>query len=450
MKHLYHDDLYRFAEPQPSWWEATAGEVRPRAEPLTGDERCEVAIIGGGYTGLSAALHLCKRHGIEARVLEAGHIGWGASGRNAGFCGIGGTSLSLPRMLRKYGLEDTRCFYRSQVEAIELVRAIIDEEGIAAETTGETELAIAHSRRAFEELRRHAERQHELLGLDTVALSAAAFRERYFDAAGIHGAVLQRPCFVLHPLRYQLGLAAAAVRAGAMLHSSSEVLEWRREGGGHILVTAGGRLRCRRVILAGNGFMPECLHPGFHGRPLPMISAIVVTRPLRDDELAAQGWRTANPAVTSRHILNYFRLLPDKRFLFGGRGHSRGDRAGAAANYGALADGLRQLFPSWRDVSIEYRWHGLICLTRRLVPSIGRLPHDRSVFFAYGYHGNGVNTATWSGARLAEWLASGRSRAPESVPGMMQGLSPRFPVPALRLYYLQARLGVFRLQDSLG
>ncbi len=450
MNRLYHDDMYRFAEPQPSLWEATAGAARPEAKPLAGDESCDVAIIGGGYTGLSAALHLCKRHGIEARVLEAGHLGWGASGRNAGFCGIGATSLSLSRMLRRYGLEQARHFYRSQVEAVELVRGIIADESIDAGIMGEEELEITHSPRAFAHLRQHADRQRELLGLDTTVLSADVFRERYFDASANYGAVVQRPCFALHPMRYLLGLAAAAARAGATLHARSEVLEWRKEGDRHVLVTAGGRLRCRRVIVAANGFMPEHLLRGFYGRPLPMVSAIVVTRPLRDDELAAQGWRTPNPAITSRNILNYFRLLPDNRFLFGGRGHSRGDREGAVETYARLARQLGELFPHWRGVPIEYRWHGLICITLRLVPSLGRLPEDPSVFFAYGYHGNGVNTATWSGAQLAEWLASGRREAPATLPAMLQGLSRRFPLARLRLRYLQARLGLFRLQDAAG
>lgn len=449
MKRLYHDDMYRFAEPQRSWWEASAGELQPHAPPLDADESCEVAIIGGGYTGLSAALHLARR-GIEARVLEAGHIGWGASGRNAGFCGIGATSLSLSRMLRRYGLDETRRFYRAQVEAVELVRSLTGEEGIDAEIAGDEELQVAHSARAFEHLRQHAERQHHLLDLDTNVLPAQVFRERYFDTTDNHGAVVQRPCFAMHPLRFLRGLAAAAVRAGARLHAQSEVLEWRKEGNTHELLTAGGRVRCRKVILAANGFMPEHLHPGFSGRPLPMISAIVVTRPLSEDELAAQRWRTTSPAITSRNILNYFRLLPGNRFLFGGRGHSRGDRGGAAENYAELVRQLGHLFPHWRDVPIEYRWHGLICITLRLVPSVGRLEDDASVFFAYGYHGNGVNTATWSGARLAEWLASGHAEAPASLPGMLQGLSPRFPLARLRLRYLQARLGLFRLQDAIG
>src|SRR5690606_38143309 len=125
-KFVYHDDMYRFDRAQRSYWEADHAPTAVPGKPLSADDSCEVAIIGGGYTGLSAAYHLAKDHGIAARVLEAGHLGWGASGRNAGFCGIGGTSLSLPRMLRRYGLDDTQRFYRSQREGVELVRDLIE------------------------------------------------------------------------------------------------------------------------------------------------------------------------------------------------------------------------------------------------------------------------------------------------------------------------------------
>src|SRR5690606_17895547 len=192
MRHLYHDDMYRFSDPQPSWWEASVDTERPAAPPLEGDATCDVAVLGGGYTGLSAALHLAREHGIESRVLESGPLGWGASGRNAGFCGIGATSLSLPRMLKRHGLDETRRFYRSQAEAVELVRELIEAEGMAADVTGDAELDIAHSPRAFAHLRAHAEMQRELLGIDNEVLDGAAFAERYFRASPGHGGVVQR------------------------------------------------------------------------------------------------------------------------------------------------------------------------------------------------------------------------------------------------------------------
>jgi len=449
-KFIYHDDMYRFDVPQQSYWEAAGVETSLAAEPLSADDRCDVAVIGGGYTGLSAAYHLARDHGIAARVLEAGHIGWGASGRNAGFCGIGGTSLSLKQMLARHGLEETRRFYRSQVDAVELVRQILSEDSIDAEVCGDLELEVAPSAKAFAGLVEHATRQRELLGLDNRVLSAAEFRERYFDSTELHGAVVQRPAFSLHPMRYLLGFAAAAERKGAILHPHSEVIEWTKRGGDHVLVTAGGTLRARSVLLATNGFMPEHLHKAFHGRPLPMISAIVVTRPLTAEELAAQRWKTREQAITSKRILNYYRLLPDNRLLFGGRGHATGSNAGATATFAALTRRIGKIWPHFKGIPVEYRWHGLICITMRLTPAVGRLADDDSVLFAYGYHGNGVNTATWCGKQLADWVADpGNGRVPESLPAMVRGISPRFPLARLRLRYLQARLALFRLQDAL-
>jgi glycine/D-amino acid oxidase-like deaminating enzyme len=450
--YLYHDDMYRFGERQKSYWEAATDDLGVAARPLSKNERCEVAIIGGGYTGLSAAYHLCKNHHIDARVVEAGHIGWGASGRNAGFCGVGGTSLSLKQMLDKFGLDETRSFYRSQTDGVELVRQLIATEKIDAQTQGEAELEVAPSPKAFAGLIEHATVQRDLLHLDNQVLSAEEFESRYFESSEVHGAVVQRPAFSLHPMRYLLGLAAAAERHGASLHSRSEVLTWSKTDGEHVLATAGGTLRARNVILATNGFIPEHLHPAFSGRPLPMISAIVVTRPLTGDELAAHRWQTKDQAITAKRILNYYRMLPDNRLLFGGRGHATGSEAGARKTFASLSRRLAQLWPRWQNIPIEYRWHGLICITMRLTPALGRLSEDPTVMFAYGYHGNGINTSTWSGKLLADWLAHTGSRGerfPDSLPLMLRGLSPRFPFPALRLRYLQARLALFRLQDAL-
>ena len=442
--------MYRFGEPEPSFWEATPGGTALAAEPLLRDEQCEVAIIGGGYTGLSAAYHLGRDHQVDARVLEAGHIGWGASGRNGGFCSIGGSSLDMDDMISRFGLHETRKYYQSQVDAVKLVREIISEEGIDSPMQGDAELEVACSPKTYAEVQETANQQQRLLGLDTRVLTREQFREQYFDFPDLQGASTLRPTFGLHPLRYVRGLAAAAERKGAVLHPHSEVVEWANDGIFHVLTTRGGTLRARYVVLATNGFTPEHLLPAFHGRSLPIISAIVVTRPLSDDELAAHAWQTDSPAITSYDLLNYFRLLPDKRFLWGGRGSSSGAPAGAARNFAALISRLHAVFPGWRKVEIDYRWHGLICMTRRLTPAIGRLDDDPSVFFGFGFHGNGVNTATWAGQKISDWLGGSRigdRRKPDSLPAVVRGLSGRFPLASLRLLHVQARIALFRLTD---
>ena len=236
------------------------------------------------------------------------------------------------------------------------------------------------------------------------------------------------------------------------MYPHSEVIEWTNDGASHILTTTGGTLRARYVVLATNGFTPEHLSPAFQGRTLPIISAIVVTRPLSDDELAAHAWQTQSPAITSYDLLNYFRLLPDKRFMWGGRGSSNGDAAGARRNYAALIARMHEVFPEWRDIEIDYRWHGFVCLTRRLTPAIGRLDDDPSVFFGFGYHGNGVNTATWTGQKISDWIGGSRigdRRSPDTLPAAVRGLSGRLPLSGLRLFYAQARIAMFRFTDWL-
>ena len=424
---LYHRNMYRFGDPEPSYWEATQGDSKLAAKPLVGNEQCEVAVIGGGYTGLSAAYHLCRDHQVDARVLEAGHIGWGASGRNGGFCSIGGSSLGIDNMIRSYGVDETRKYYQSQVDAVELVRQIIREENIDSPMQGNAELEVACTRKAFKEIMDYAENRIRLLGLTTTVLKREQFREQYFDFPKLQGACTLQPTFGLHPLRYLRGLAAAAEKQGAFLHPHSEVIEWGNDGASHVLTT-------------------------FYARTMPIISAIVVTRPLNDDEMAAHAWRTESPAITSYDLLNYFRILPDKRFMWGGRGSSNGVPGGATRNFSALIAGMHKMFPEWRDIEIDYRWHGLICLTRRMTPAIGRLDDDPSVFFGFGYHGNGVNTATWAGQRISEWIGASRvgdRRAPKSVPTVVKGLSGRFPLASLRLLYVQARIASFRVTDWL-
>jgi glycine/D-amino acid oxidase-like deaminating enzyme len=447
MRRLYDDNLYDFATPQPSYWEATAPPPAFASPPLERDESCDVAIIGGGYTGLSAAYHLARDYGVDVRVLEAGHIGWGASGRNGGFCCIGGTGLQPRGMIRHFGIDAARAWYRAQVQAVELVRNLAYDEDIDVEMFGAAEVEIAHSRRAFAGLESEHRALTELLGLDAALLTRYEVRERICDTADQYGALVSRPAFGLHPLKLCRGLALAASRRGATLHSSSEVLDWSRTAdGAHRLQTAGATLRASTVLFATNGFMPERLRAEFHGRTLPVVSAIVVTRPLSDDERLEQGWRTEHPAINSRHLLNYFRLLPDNRFLFGARGHTRGTREGERANYRRIIDAFRRTWPGWADVEIEYRWHGLICMTASLRPAVGRLTNDPFTFFGFGYHGNGVNTATWAGKQLADWI--GRGRAPDDLPRLARQLPRRYPVPALRRAYLRTGVMVANWLDS--
>jgi glycine/D-amino acid oxidase-like deaminating enzyme len=448
MPPLYHPDIYDVSRPVPSYWEENAPVFQQGFEPLESDQRCEVAVIGGGYTGLSAALHLARDYGIDVRVLEAGHIGWGASGRNGGFCCMPATKLSIAQLIHRYGLEETQRFYRAQREAIELVQRLGEEEGIEYDKCGDGILDVAHNAARMRGLREEQRVLTSLFSIESEVIDKKSFRESYFDCVELEGGLKVNAGFGLNPMKLVAGLATAAARRGARIHRSSPVTGWKKLNGRHRLETPKATLSAERIIVAVNGFIREELNPELDASALPAISNIIVTRPLSDEELGAHAWRTSTPAVTTRMLHNYFRLLPDRRFLIGGRGDFHGSERSGQLMRSRLEARFRTLFPRWSGVPVSHFWRGLVCVTRRLSPCIGRLQDDGSVWFGFGYHGNGVCNAPWAGMMIAKNLA-GANRDLAGIPQIMRGLSPSFVFPALRIWMLRTAYGYFRFRDAI-
>ncbi len=445
---LYHSDIYDVSRPVPSYWEENAPVSQQGFEALESDQRCEVAVIGGGYTGLSAALHLARDYGIEARVLEAGHIGWGASGRNGGFCCMPATKLSIAELIRRYGLEESQHFFRAQMEAIELVDRLRQEEGIDYDKSGDGILDVAHKASRMQGLRDEQDALKRLFGIESELIDKKTFQANYFDCAELEGGLKVHAGFGLNPIKFVAGLAKAAVRRGAKVHGKSPVMEWRKENGVHKLRTPRGTLEAKQVIVAVNGFIREGLNPALDAAALPAISNIIVTRPLSDEELKTHAWQNTSPAVTTKMLHNYFRLLPDNRFLIGGRGDYHGSNQSGRTMRSKLEERFYDLFPNWRQVPVTHFWRGLVCVTRRLSPCIGRLEDDSSVWYGFGYHGNGVCNAPWAGMMIAANLA-GANRDLAGIPKVMRGLSPGFVFPGLRLWMLRAAYAYYRIKDAL-
>lgn len=444
----YHESMYDAGKPAGSYWEDDAPPLGEGIDcgVIEGDHVCDTAIIGGGYTGLSAALHLARDHDIDAVVLEAGPLGWGASGRNGGFCTLPPTSLGCDQLIKRYGLHETRRFMVSQAEAVDLVADLAARENIAFNRQGGGTLHVAHAPRRFDELKEEGEFLTRTFGLPSTLLRREEFAAEHYDSTEQFGALHNHTGFGLHPLRFARGLAAAAARAGARLHGRSKVLGWERSGGEHHLITATGRLRARRVIIATNGFTQDALNRNLSSRLLPVISNIIVTRPLSDDERAAHNWRTDLPCSNTRRLLFYYRMLPDKRFLFGARGDLTGNPADGELMRQAMEQQLGAVFPHWKAVPITHYWRGFVCMTARLTPAIGQMPDDKSVYFALAYHGDGVSAAPWAGRALANIIGGKNSFA--EIPAPFKGIPPAFPFPSLRRWYLRAALGYYRFKDN--
>lgn len=441
---LYHPWIYDHHAPVPSYWGATAPTLRVPAAPLQGDRGCDVAIIGGGYTGLSAALHLARDHGVDCTVLEAGPVGWGASGRNGGFCVLGSSKRSLGALARRHGVAEARRFHELQRASIALVEDLARDEAIALEAAGRGELLVAHRPARLAALRRQADETEAITGERWSLLSREELREGHVRMEEAAGALLIPHGFGLHPLRYVRGLAAAAARHGAILHGGTDVLGLHREGDGYSLRTAQGSLRARRVLIATNGFYREGLAGRLDGCLLPALSSIIVTRPLTAAERVAQGWREPLLVADTRTLLFYIRLLPDGRLLFGARGGTDAAPPAFARRIGWMRRRLAARFPAWAAVEVDYAWWGLVCLAYDLVPHLGPLDDDRSLWFAGAYHGGGVAMATALGRAAAARLTGAPDPFP--LPDFVDRAPPRFPLPSLRLLglrvgYLAAQIG---------
>jgi len=442
---LYHAATYDPSEVD-SLWRATAAPATAFGA-LDGDLDAEVAIIGGGYTGLSAALHLARDHGVHAVVLEASAIGWGASGRNGGFCVPGGAKISLAAMASRHGEDEARRFFDLTLAAVGRVGALLADEAIAAAPQPGGELTLAHSRKALGALARERDEIVALHGHVRELLSPDALREQGLHAPVFFGGLREPVGFGLHPLDYVRGLARAADRRGARIFEHSAVTAWRREGGRHRLETAGGAVRAGKVIVATGGYLPEALNPGLAGRVLPILSNIIATRPLTSAEQADQGWTSTQMVCDSRALLHYFRLLPDGRFLFGGRGGLGDDPSARAAFRARLTADFHKAFPAWREVDITHFWRGLVDLSADLVPHCAALEGDASVLVGCAYHGSGVSMATETGAQLAA-LAVGQQV--DALPDFMRRPPPRFPLPGLRKLYLAGAIAGYALSDRFN
>jgi len=438
--------FYEAAAYDPAWpashWAGTA--PLPSLAPLQGEARAEVAVIGAGYAGLNAALVMARDHGADVTVLEAAQPGWGASGRNGGFCCLGGAKLDDAAVVARHGVQGARDWRRFQLRAIEHVAGLLEAEAIDARRGQEGEALLAHSPAAFAALQAGAEAEAALHGSAPRLIPAGALAEHGLAGPGFFGAALGGEGFPLNPMRYVQGLARAAAAAGARIFGQSPVTRLDPVQGGWRLTTPSGSLIAGKVLIAGNGYAPEDLQPWLAGRTLPVFSAILVTRPLTPDERAAQGFTSPLMSYDSRHLLHYFRHLPDGRFLFGMRGGLSARPRADVETLARLRTHFEALFPAWRHAQTETSWSGLACLTGSLAPYVGPIPAAPGLFAAFGWHGNGVAAASLGGAEVG-WLMAG---APAALPALITTPPQRFPLPRLRKLALRAAYTAYALRDG--
>lgn len=388
-----------------SYWHATATPFASAAPgPVEG--RVDVAVIGGGFTGLGAALRLA-REGVSVAVLEADHVGAGGSGRNGGHLN-NGMAHGYADAKALFGAERAQALYKAYDRSIDLIESVIGEEGIDCDFRRSGKLKLASKPSHVAALRANFELLHREVDPETPFLEWEELSGEIGSNA-FHGAILYPKSAMMHMGRYVNGVAEAAVRRGALIWENAPMTGARRGGGGWTVETPKGSLHAERLIVATGAYgsrIPSAPLDYFRRRIIPVGSFIVATRPLTEAEAAATlpGNRTC---VTSLNIGNYFRLSPDNRLIFGGRARfsAVSDQQSDAKSGAILRASMAAMFPALADVEIDYCWGGLVGMTRDRFPRLGE---TGDMLYAMGYSGHGAQLSTLLGQALAD-KAIGRS-----------------------------------------
>ena len=382
-----------------SYYTATAIGIHdyPRLEESL---RADVCVIGGGFTGLSAALNLAEQ-GMDVVLLEAERIGFGASGRNGGLIGSGQRG-DLLEMEQQFGLERSRQFWEFAESAKTEIRYRVEKHDIDCDLQ-DGQVEGTHKRRYLGQAEAYATALSERYDYPHCrALSREETRAMIATDDFLEG-LYDSQAMTIHPLNYALGLARAAREAGVRIFESSRVLEYTRTDPAMVR-TENGVVEASFVVLACNGYLGK-LEPRVAGKIMPINNFVIATEPL-GKERARELIDGRYGVHDTRFVVNYFRLSDDHRLLFGGGENYRPGFPKDIAKF--VRPHMLELFPQLDDVGIDYAWGGTLSVTVNRLPHVGRL--EPNLFFAQGYSGHGISTANFAGKVIAEVITGTASR----------------------------------------
>lgn len=433
MNLLFSND--RRGEYPDSYYAATAAPL-PECPSLKGEVTADVCIIGGGYTGLSAALELAQA-GLSVVLLEAHRVGFGASGRNGGQLGSGQRvdQMTLEKMV---GADHARTLWDMGEEAKTRVKSLIATHKIDCEIKPGVAW-VASKSSDVDDLHAYARHMQAQYGYDKIEVLDQPAMSELCGSPDYKGGVLDHDAAHLHPLKLALGLASAALSAGAQIFENSHVHHIQK-GVKPVVQTDAGRVVADHVILAGNGYLGG-LEPKVAARVMPINNFIVATEPLGD---RARDVLSRDVAVAdSRFVINYFRLSDDGRLLFGG-GESYGYKFPKDIR-AVVSKPMLEIFPQLSDVKLDYAWGGTLAITRKRMPYMAR--PAKNILSASGYSGHGVGTAIHAGQLMAQAI-KGQAAGFDALASVSL---PPFPGgPAFRSPLLALAMSWFALRDRVG
>ena len=422
----------------PDSWYLASTKLLPQQSALQDNLQTDVCVIGAGYTGLSAALHLAKA-GKKVVVLEAARVGWGASGRNGGHVGTGqrADQFSLEKWFGKSAAKE---LWRLGLEAVSLVEALVENHAIDCEF-GSGNIHFAAKPSHVVDLQQEIEHlatvydYNQLRGVEKDELHALG------SARGFHYGVVDNGARHLHPLKYCLGLARAAMAEGATIFEQSKATNIEVSDSGVTIETALGSVRAESVVLACNGYL-ENLYAPIASHIMPINNFIVATEPL-SEEMAAQINPLNASLSDSLFVINYWKLSEDRRLIFGG-GETYSEKFPDCIT-DFVRPHLLGVYPELKDTRLDFGWGGTLAITRNRMPDMG--VKQGRIYYAQGFSGHGVPTATLAGKLMARAISEGC----DDFDLMANLKTLTFPGgPLLRRPSLVAGMLFYGLLDRLG
>lgn len=421
-----------------SYWAASAPAFAP-APALKQDIETDVAIVGAGFTGLSAAYHLAQA-GQRCVILDANEPGWGASGRNGGIA-VPRYKPTYSELATKYGIETAVALHQLAHAAVDTLEDVIATNGIACSFARDGHITPVVRDADIERFamdvrwleREAGDRATSMLGGQEIRrrTGTAFYRDGYFEPRG--GSI--------HPLAYCRGLASVLTAKGVGIYCRTKVLRTREAANEIVLDCAGGRVKTRALVMATNGYT-DLSEAGdaLRRRVVPVVSSLIATEPLPKHILGGI-LPQRNPVTDAKRLTNYFRLVGESRLLFGGRGGATNRESPRI--YRRLMRDMLMIFPQLQGVRCDYAWSGRVAVTLDSLPHLGRI--GRNTFYAMGYNGRGVALGCYLGKMLARAVAGDLAE----LGPITSGPFGRIPFHSLRTPAKRAVIAYYGILDRL-
>ena len=381
-----------------SYYAATVKQLAP-FPTLRGDIVADVVVVGGGFTGLSTALHLAER-GYDVVVVDAQRVGWGASGRNGGQLGSG-QRVEQDALEKMLGRDNAHLLWRFAEQSKDLVKSLVKKHKIECDLTPGI-IHADHRKRYVAESRRYVDKLQAEYGYDQIRFVERDELRHMVDSPVYHGGSIDMGAAHLHPLSLALGMADAAQKAGTRIFENSRVTEI--DEAARKVVTAQGSITAKHIVLGCNGYLGD-LNGQTAKRVMPINNFIIATEPLGSNTAPAV-FADKLAVADSKFVVNYFRMSADNRLLFGG-GESYGYKFPADIS-GLVRKCMLEIFPQLEGTKIDYAWGGTLAITINRMPHFARLA--KNIYSASGYSGHGVGMATLAGQIMAETIAGTAER----------------------------------------